>query len=524
MKDRIVKIKVKDENVGTGFLISLDNEKELDVILTVCHIFGSVNNDKWEMWEVEIDDIEITSDYFCTNLKVVNILYKEGDADEKDIALIYIEKVSCIDGRTNPSIPYDDKKVLNSNVFIEGYGQEETNQISRVINGEIYNFVNYEKKLYRINYYESDRVDNKISIEINKGMSGAPVFMNLNNIIFFVGMQKMVSSELSTDGILGAFTYKYCIKLIKELYNIELPLKNSIGRLINNDALFNNMHVIQQKFDIIPNNKEHIGASISFEDIRELKNEFISELIDTIVDWVYSAEKYEILKEKSISKGKTERAANFEILNMVREKFRRCKEDNIIAQGQIAELLLFHFIQRYLKAVPLLRKENIENVEIKEGTLSNVIHYKVENNENIIILGEARSFFSNYDFKDAFLISINSILNTYKNHKREINLYVHEDFLNDDMNLVAESYINKSMKSPKIHLIDFIMYNETEDLRITSEDEIKNQIEDIIRNRYSEFENDNIDIKNNPILSRITYVLFPVWEIEKLAELFKEYL
>ena len=68
------------------------------------------------------------------------------------------------------------------------------------------------------------------------------------------------------------------------------------------------------------------------------------------------------------------------------------------------------------------------------------------------------------------------------------------------------------------------MYNETEDLRITSEDEIKNQIEDIIRNRYSEFENDNIDIKNNPILSRITYVLFPVWEIEKLAELFKEYL
>ena len=174
--------------------------------------------------------------------------------------------------------------------------------------------------------------------------------------------------------------------------------------------------------------------------------------------------------------------------------------------------------------MPLLRKENIENVVIKEGTLSNVIHYKVENNENIIILGEARSFFSNYDFKDAFLISINSILNTYKNHKREINLYVHEDFLNDDMNLVAESYINKSMKSPKIHLIDFIMYNETEDLRITSEDEIKNQIEDIIRNRYSEFENDNIDIKNNPILSRITYVLFPVWEIEKLAELFKEYL
>lgn len=58
------------------------------------------------------------------------------------------------------------------------------------------------------------------------------------------------------------------------------------SKLINNDALFNNIHIIQQNFDIIPNKDTHIGANIAYQDIRELRTEFINELYDTIVDWV----------------------------------------------------------------------------------------------------------------------------------------------------------------------------------------------------------------------------------------------
>ena len=69
-------------------------------------------------------------------------------------------------------------------------------------------------------------------------------------------------------------------------------------RLIDNTALFNNVYVINQKFDIVPDSKEHYGASINFQDIKEVRSEFLNELYYTIVDWVYSSEKYDELKNK----------------------------------------------------------------------------------------------------------------------------------------------------------------------------------------------------------------------------------
>ena len=69
-----------------------------------------------------------------------------------------------------------------------------------------------------------------------------------------------------------------------------------LERLIDNDSLFSNIHVIHQKFDIIPDDKEHFGASIEYQDITELRDDFLNELYDTIVDWIYSSKKYEQLQ------------------------------------------------------------------------------------------------------------------------------------------------------------------------------------------------------------------------------------
>ena len=49
-------------------------------------------------------------------------------------------------------------------------------------------------------------------------------------------------------------------------------------RLIENDALFNNILVIEQKFDIIPKDKTHLGASITFQDIMPLRKSFLTML------------------------------------------------------------------------------------------------------------------------------------------------------------------------------------------------------------------------------------------------------
>ena len=50
-------------------------------------------------------------------------------------------------------------------------------------------------------------------------------------------------------------------------------------RLIDNQALFNTLFVVQQQFDIIPNDSNHYGVSIDFQDISELREDFINELI-----------------------------------------------------------------------------------------------------------------------------------------------------------------------------------------------------------------------------------------------------
>lgn len=248
-------------------------------------------------------------------------------------------------------------------------------------------------------------------------------------------------------------------------------------RIINNDSLFNNIFVVQQKFDIIPDDVNHFGTSIDYQDLSELRDDFISELYDTIVDWVYSSDKYVALKNAAINKGKTEQAANSEIQRKARQKFRGDRDsDKLLVQGQLGQLLLFHYIQRFQRAIPLLRKMRITTSKNHERFGADAIHFKIENDKPIIILGEAKTYTSKYKFNDAFEDAIDSIITTYTSHRKELNLYVHEDFLDDMMNDVAEKYLNNTLENVEVHLVSIIVYNETNKLNITSQEEIRRQI------------------------------------------------
>lgn len=291
-------------------------------------------------------------------------------------------------------------------------------------------------------------------------------------------------------------------------------------KLIPNDALFNDIYVIEQTFDILPNDHSHFGAAISYQDISELRSDFLSQLVDTVVDWVYSSEKYADLKRQFIASGKTEAAAVSQIIRKATQKFRR-GEDTLLIQGQLGELLLFHFIQRIKHAVPLLRKMPITTSADHERYGADAIHYKVEDNKNIIILGEAKAYTRKYQFATAFEKAVKSILDTYANFRSELNLYLHEDFLDIDLDLVAEKLLNNTLPNVKIELVSLVLYDETKEISLTSEEDIKAQIERIIQDRYHSFDNSKIDIGANPILKRITYIVFPVWNFDKLAEEFQ---
>ena len=290
--------------------------------------------------------------------------------------------------------------------------------------------------------------------------------------------------------------------------------------LLSNDMLFNQIYVFQHDFDIIPK-KMHFGAAINHIDIKECRKGFIDELINTITDWVYSQSKSEKLLDDFIKRGRSYANAFSEIQRSAFQKF-RISEDEILVQGQLGELLLFCFLQKFFRAVPLLRKMPLTTSNMHERFGADAIHYKFDNNKNIFYLGESKVYTSNYRFNAAFENALNSIIDSYEQLYNELNLYIYEDFLDDKLVEIARQYKEATLENTEVHLVNFIMYNETNEINGESEQEIKNNIIEIIKDRCKKFDNNKIDINNNTILKRMTYIIFPVWKITELTKIFSK--
>ncbi len=284
------------------------------------------------------------------------------------------------------------------------------------------------------------------------------------------------------------------------------------------DSFFEKLFVIEQEYNIIPQ-KKHRGLAIKYIDMLERREEFIDELINNVISWVYGNSKYNKLKKKFIEEEhRTESNANTKILQLARSKFRKLPNKNLL-NGQFGELILFLCLKYFFNAEPILRKMPICTSASHERFGADAIHLKIDNGKYILYLGEAKSYISNYKFNTAFEEAINSIIRTYETHTTELDLYIYEDYIENEYQEVAEKYKNCNLENVEIHLVNIIIYNETE--QIDKKEDIKQQIESIIKERYEKFDFSKIDEKN-PIVQRINYIIFPIWEFSKLLDKFFE--
>ena len=99
---------------------------------------------------------------------------------------------------------------------------------------------------------------------------------------------------------------------------------------------------------------------------------------------------------------------------------------------------------------------------------------------------------------------------------------MHEDFLDEKLDSIAEAYLDKKLENTEIHLVSIVIYNETKKISLTDENDIKKQIDRIIETRYRNFDNSKIPIAENPILRRITYIIFPIWKLDELLKEFQK--
>jgi hypothetical protein len=285
--------------------------------------------------------------------------------------------------------------------------------------------------------------------------------------------------------------------------------------LTHTDKLVDHIFWFYEDLELLPQ-KDHYGLSINYTDIKERKDDFLSELINTVVSWVYNQRKVKsILDERLKGSNDIGNAISF-VTNLAYSKFRKG-----FPQGQFGELLLFNLIQHYNKAVPVLRKQRITTSVGHERFGADAIHYKKDGENHLFILGESKCYESKYSFNNAFETSLKSIEDTFNKLDTELDLYLYDDFLEPELENIVKKYKKGDLKKVKFELVCLIAYNETNTINGDCEDSIKESIKNIIRDRCKAFDKSKFSLINGRVLSRINYIVFPIWNLDQLLEKFQ---
>jgi len=287
------------------------------------------------------------------------------------------------------------------------------------------------------------------------------------------------------------------------------------NQITHTKKLVNHIYWFYEDLNLQPKRKHH-GLSINYSHIKERRTDFLNELVNTVVSWVYNKNKSKKLLDTRFSEtGDIGNAANF-LTNLAYKKFRPGHP-----QGQFGELLLFNLIQHYYKAVPLLRKQRITTSTGHERFGADAIHYKKTKNKNIIYLGESKCYKSDYQFNNAFEISLKSIVDSFTKLDEELDLYLYEDFLEPELQDIVNDYKEGSLKNVQFELICLIVYNETNKIYGDCENSIKENIKSIIKDRCAKFNPSKFEDIASNLLKRINYIVFPIWELDELLNDFQ---
>jgi len=288
-------------------------------------------------------------------------------------------------------------------------------------------------------------------------------------------------------------------------------------------SFMNHVHVVQQSFHLMPD-KIHYGACINYVDLKEFREEFCVELINTIAEWVYNQKKARKLLKTFEEEGRSPQNAMMKFMQHTFSKFRDRDERKLFNQGQFGELLVFNFLQHFFEAVPLLRKMPIKTSKKVEVNGADAIHYGYHSKKHRLYLGEAKAYTRKYAFKAAFEDALKSLLHTYETHRDELDLYVYDDFVDEKLVKIAQDYKNGVLSNVEVHLVSIMAYHETERIELTDEDDIKDQIMKVIEERGKSVDKKVVKklLKDKGLDPRINYIILPIWDMDKLLQEFQK--
>jgi|BarGraIncu00222A_1022003.scaffolds.fasta_scaffold15746_2 hypothetical protein len=287
--------------------------------------------------------------------------------------------------------------------------------------------------------------------------------------------------------------------------------------LVKTEAFINTMYYVHDDFTLIPK-KDHIGTIINYSDLQQMRNDFVEEMIHTVVKYVYSEEEQNKIIGVFTNEGRDKSAAYSKLTRKATQKFRR---DHI--KGQFSELLLFNLLQYHFKAVPLLRKMPITTNPKLERNGADAFHISHQNGKYILYLGEAKTYNrETSSLRSALKDSISSILEHYNNHRNELNLYIYEDFIPNELEKIADNYINGKLKDIEIHLVCMITYDNKKDVNGNCREELINSEISSITEETKKIKKDVFREIPSILIPRINYIIFPIKNMNELIEVFEK--
>lgn len=284
--------------------------------------------------------------------------------------------------------------------------------------------------------------------------------------------------------------------------------------LANTRSLAQKMHYIIDDFNLKPANS-HIGTCINYSDLLPMSEDFVRELIATVLRFVYSLDEQKRIRGE-LSVDRDEDNA-FQILVMkAQDKFRKNQ-----IKGQFSELLIFNLLQHHFRAAPLLRKMRLTTNPNLERNGADAIHIAKENDKYILYIAECKTYNrQRYAFRDAFKDAIKDIVLHYHDHRNELYLYNYEDFIPDELRTLATDYQEGRIDNVEVRLVCMVSYNDQSCANGTCRSEILNEAINSIRNEIALLPNNFFADIPAILQPRLYYILFPIKEMDKILESF----
>ncbi|MFK4752736.1 HamA C-terminal domain-containing protein [Oceanobacter antarcticus] len=286
--------------------------------------------------------------------------------------------------------------------------------------------------------------------------------------------------------------------------------------LANTRSLISKMIYLREDYGLTPKNS-HVGTAIRFSDLIELHDEFVNELTNGIIRFVYSKEKEEKIVEQLMEEGRDLPSAYSELRRRSHNKFRKSN-----LKGQFSELLIFYLLQYHFKAVPVLRKMKITTNPALERNGADAIHVSADDGGYKLYLAECKTYDAKgKNFNNALHDSVEDMIEHYLGHRNELNLYTFEDFIPEKLEDIVRSYLEGKSDNIEVNLVCLVAYRNDEAVSGKNQQELNDSSLESIRSAASRINLTALKKKiPNNLEARLHYVLFPIADVDDILNKF----